>query len=69
MRDGDLVAAVVAGDPAALAAAYDQFAPALYGYCRSLLSEPADAAGAVRDTFVVAEVKLPLLRDPSRLRP
>ncbi|MGI8450544.1 MAG: RNA polymerase sigma factor [Streptosporangiaceae bacterium] len=69
MRDGDLVAAVVAGDPAALAAAYDQFAPALYGYCRSLLSEPASAAGAVRDTFVVAEVKLPLLRDPSRLRP
>ena len=69
MRDGDLVAAVVAGDPAALAAAYDQFAPALYGYCRSLLSEPASAAGAVRDTFVVAEVKLQLLRDPSRLRP
>jgi RNA polymerase sigma factor (sigma-70 family) len=69
MRDGDLVAAVVAGDPAALAAAYDQFAPGLYGYCRSLLSEPSDAAGAVRDTFVVAEVKLPLLRDPSRLRP
>jgi len=69
MRDGDLVAAVVAGDPAALAAAYDQFAPALYGYCRSLLSEPASAAGAVRDTFVVAEVKLRLLRDPSRLRP
>ena len=69
MRDGELVAAVVAGDPAALAAAYDQFAPALYGYCWSLLSEPADAAGAVRDTFVVAEAKLSLLRDPSRLRP
>ena len=69
MRDGELVAAVVAGDPAALAAAYDQFAPSLYGYCRSLLSEPADAAGAVRDTFVVAQVKLPLLRDPNRLRP
>jgi RNA polymerase sigma factor (sigma-70 family) len=69
MRDGDLVAALAAGDPAALAAAYDQFAPGLYGYCRSLLSDPADAAGAVRDTFVVAEVKLPLLRDPGRLRP
>jgi RNA polymerase sigma factor (sigma-70 family) len=69
MRDGELVTAVVAGDPAALAAAYDQFAPSLYAYCRSLLSEPADAAGAVRDTFVVAQAKLPLLRDPSRLRP
>jgi hypothetical protein len=31
MRDGDLVAAVAAGDPAGLAAAYDQFAPSLYG--------------------------------------
>jgi RNA polymerase sigma factor (sigma-70 family) len=69
MRDGDLVAAVAAGDPAALASAYDQFAPGLYGYCRSLLSDPADAAGAVRDSFVVAEVKLPLLRDPGQLRP
>jgi RNA polymerase sigma factor (sigma-70 family) len=69
MRDGDLVAAVVAGDPAGLAAAYDQLAPSLYGYCRSLLDDPADAAGAVRDTFVVAEAKLRLLRDPSRLRP
>jgi RNA polymerase sigma factor (sigma-70 family) len=69
MRDGELVAAVVAGDPAALAAAYDQFAPSLYTYCQSLLSEPGDAAGAVRDTFVVTQVKLPLLRDPSRLRP
>jgi RNA polymerase sigma factor (sigma-70 family) len=69
MRDGELVTAVVAGDPAALAAAYDQFAPSLYAYCRSLLSEPADAAGAVRDTFVVAQAKLPLLRDPGRLRP
>jgi RNA polymerase sigma factor (sigma-70 family) len=69
MRDGDLVAAVAAGDPAALAAAYDQFAPGLYGYCRSLLGDPADAAGAVRDTFVVAEVKVPLLRDPGQLRP
>jgi RNA polymerase sigma factor (sigma-70 family) len=69
MRDGDLVVAVVAGDPGALAAVYDEFAPALYGYCRSLLSEPADAAGSVRDTFVVARVKLPLLPDPGRLRP
>ena len=52
MRDGEMVAAIVSGDPAALAATYDHYAPALYGYCRSLLSDPAEAADAVQDTFV-----------------
>jgi len=69
MRDGEMVAAIVAGDPAALAAAYDHYAPALYEYCRSLLSDPAAAADALQDTFVVAAAKLAGLRDPSRLRP
>src|ERR1035438_8031316 len=69
MRDRDMVAAIVAGEAAGLAAAYDHYAPALYAYCRSLLSEPADAADAVQDTFVVAAGKLCDLRDPDRLRP
>ena len=69
MRDGEMVAAIVSGDPAALAATYDHYAPALYGYCRSLLSDPGEAADAVQDTFVVAVARLPGLRDPSRLRP
>ncbi len=69
MRDGEIVAAIVAGDPAALAAAYDHYAPALYAYSRSLLGDPAEAADAVQDTFVVAAAKLAGLRDPSRLRP
>jgi RNA polymerase sigma factor (sigma-70 family) len=69
MRDGEMVAAVVSGDPAALAATYDHYAPALYEYCRSLLSDPAEAADAVQDTFVVAVAKLSGLRDPGRLRP
>jgi RNA polymerase sigma factor (sigma-70 family) len=69
MRDGEMVAAIVSGDPAALAATYDHYAPALYGYCRSLLGDPAEAADAVQDTFVVAVAKLSGLRDPSRLRP
>jgi RNA polymerase sigma factor (sigma-70 family) len=69
MRDGDMVAAIVTGDQGALAAAYDHYASALYSYCRSLLSDPGDAADAVRDTFVVAAAKLSGLRDPSRLRP
>ena len=64
-----MVAAIVAGEAAGLAAAYDHYAPALYAYCRSLLSEPADAADAVQDTFVVAAGKLSDLRDPDRLRP
>jgi RNA polymerase sigma factor (sigma-70 family) len=69
VQDGEIVAAILAGDPAGIAAAYDNYAPALYGYCRTLLSEPADAAEAVLDTYLVAMVKLDGLRDPDRLRP
>ena len=69
MRDGEIVAATLAGDPAALIDAYDQYAPGLYAYCRSVLNRPADAADAVQDTFVVAAAKLGGLRDPGRLRP
>ncbi|HCU92611.1 MAG TPA: hypothetical protein DHU96_07640 [Actinobacteria bacterium] len=69
MQDREIVAAIVAGEPAGLAAAYDQYAPALHAYCRSVLSEPADAADAVQDTFIIASAKLGGLRDPDRLRP
>jgi RNA polymerase sigma factor (sigma-70 family) len=69
MQDREIVAAIVARRPAGLAAAYDQYAPALHAYCRSLLAEPADAADAVQDTFIIASAKLGGLRDPDRLRP
>jgi RNA polymerase sigma factor (sigma-70 family) len=69
MRDSEVVAAIVAGDPDGLAEAYDRYAAPLYTYCRSLLREPADAADAVQDTFVIAASKLAGLRDQSRLRP
>jgi RNA polymerase sigma factor (sigma-70 family) len=69
VQDGEIVAAIAAGDPAGLVAAYDDYAPALYGYCLTLLSEPADAAEAVLDTYLVAVVKLGGLHDPDRLRP
>ena len=69
MRDSELVAAIVAGDPDGLAAAYDRYADALYSYCRSLLREPEDAADAVQDTFVIAASRLAGLREPERLRP
>ncbi len=69
MRDNQIVAAIAARDLSGVAEAYDKYAPGLYGYCRSLLREPADAADAVQDTFVIAAAKVTELRDPSRLRP
>jgi len=71
MRDSEIVASIVAGDPDGLAAAYDRYADALYKYCRSLLSEPdapADAADAVQDTFLIAPSRLAGLSDPGLLR-
>ena len=68
MEDPEVVAAIVAGDPAGLAEAYDKYAVPLYSYCRSMLREPADAADAVQDTFLVATAKLRSLRDPGKLR-
>jgi DNA-directed RNA polymerase specialized sigma24 family protein len=58
MRDSEVVAAIVAGDPEGLAEAYDRYASPLFTYCRSLLREPADAADAVQDTFVIAASRL-----------
>ena len=69
MRDSEVVAAIVAGDPDGLAEAYDRYASPLYTYCRSLLREPADAADAVQDTFVIAASRVAGLRDRNRLRP
>ena len=68
MRDSEVVSAIVAGDPDGLAEAYDRYASPLYSYCRSLLREPADAADAVQDTFVIAASRLAGLRDHNRLR-
>jgi RNA polymerase sigma factor (sigma-70 family) len=68
MRDREVVAAIVAGDPAGLAEAYDRYATPLYSFCRSMLREPADAADAVQDTFVIAAPRMAGLRDPERLR-
>ena len=69
MRDSEVVASIVAGDSLGLAASYDRYADPLYQYCRTLLSDPADAADAVQDTFVIAASRLDRLRDPDRLRP
>jgi len=68
MRDSEVVASIVAGDPHGLALAYDRYAGSLFKYCRTLLSDPADAADAVQDTFVIAATRLDGLRAPERLR-
>jgi RNA polymerase sigma factor (sigma-70 family) len=69
MDDREIVAAIVAGDLPGLAAAYDEHAESLYGYCRWMLREPEDAADAVEDTFIVTAGRLDRLRDPRKLRP
>ena len=69
MLDSEIVAAVVAGDPDGLAAAYDRYAAPLYSFCQSLLNEQADATDAVQDTFIIAAAKLGGLQDPDLLKP
>jgi hypothetical protein len=50
MQDSAVVAAVVAGEADGFAAAYDQYAASLYGYCHGVLPGP-EAAEAVLDTW------------------
>jgi len=69
MEDREAVAAILAGDPGGLVDVFDRYAASLYGYCRTLLHEPADAADAVQETFVVATARLGALRDARKLRP
>ena len=68
MRDSEVVASIVAGDAEGVAEAYDRYADPLFEYCRFLLSDPADAADAVQDTFVIAATRLSGLSEPDRLR-
>jgi RNA polymerase sigma factor (sigma-70 family) len=69
MDDREIVPAIAAGDLSGLAAAYDEHAESLYGYCRWMLSAPEDAADAVENTFIIAAGRLDRLRDPRKLRP
>ena len=68
MQNAEMVDAILDGQGNGLAAAYDRYAPALYGYCRSLLGEPGGAADAVQDTFIIAVGTLGRLGEPGRLR-
>ena len=59
----------LADDVAWVDEVYASYAGSLYAYCRSLVREPAAAADAVRDTFVVLAFRLADLPDESLLRP
>ena len=66
--DRDIVAALREGDRAGAAGVFGRHAKGLYTYCRSQLTAPADAAGAVRDTLLVASAEASRLSQPDRLR-
>lgn len=68
MRDSELAASIVDGDPEALAQTYDKYADLLWSYCRSLLSDGDRAAEAVADTFVIASSRLAVLPARGRFR-
>ncbi len=65
MGDRDIVVAVIAGDPAGLAAAYDQYAASLHAYCRSLLGRLWSCQSAERS---VADSRL-TPASPAHLHP
>jgi RNA polymerase sigma factor (sigma-70 family) len=69
MRDSEVVASIVTRDPEGLAAAYHRYAARIFSFCRSQLGEPADAVGAVQNTFIIAASAVSELHDPTRLRP
>src|ERR1700730_593071 len=68
MRDSEVAAPIIAGDPAGLAEAYDRYANPLYRFCRTMVREPADAADAVHDTFGIAGCRLSGFEDREQLR-
>src|ERR1700691_2618402 len=68
MRDSELAASIVDGDPEALAEAYDRYADLLWSYCKSMLSDTDHAAEAVLETFVIASSRLEVLHPLGRFR-
>lgn len=68
MRDSELAASIVDGNPDALAEAYGKYADQLWSYCRSLVSDADYAAEAVADTFVIAASRLEVLPAFGRFR-
>src|ERR1700733_13699249 len=68
MHDSEVVESIAGDRSGGLTEAYDRYADSLYKYCLASLGEPAEAADAVQDTFVIAAARLADLREPDRLR-
>jgi RNA polymerase sigma factor (sigma-70 family) len=68
MHDSEVAAPIGSDRSGGLTEAYDRYADPLYKYCLAFLGDPAQAADAVRDTFVIAAARGVDLREPSRLR-
>jgi RNA polymerase sigma factor (sigma-70 family) len=68
MHDSEVVASIAGDRSGGLSEAYDRYGDPLYKYCLAFLGEPAEAADAVRDAFIIAAVRLTDLREPYRLR-
>ena len=68
MQDSEVVESIAGDRSGGLTEAYDRYADPLYKYCLASLGEPAKAADAVQDTFVIAAARLADLREPDRLR-
>ena len=66
--DREVVAAIMAGDPAGIAKAYDRYAASLYGYCHWMLHGSAETAETLQDTFVIAAATISDLPEHSKLR-
>jgi len=65
---GALAERLRAGDRAAFAEIYNQFAEPVLGLCLVLLRDRDDAADAMHDAFILAAQRIDQLRDPERLR-
>ncbi len=51
-RDGDLLSQVALGDEAAFAKLYDELAPRVYGLCRRIVRDPAQAEEVTQEALV-----------------
>ena len=67
-HDRQIVAAIAAEDPTGVAMMYDKYAADLYDYCHWMLHDSAEAATALKNTFVVAVTTLDV-SEPAKLRP
>ena len=66
--DPRLADALRTGDVIALTEVYDTYAPFLYDYCHGLLRDRVEAAGALRNTIIMAREHIGRLNEPERLR-